>query len=421
MNPAIALPAPDPRPAAPPSRRELLTGFAGALALAPAARAARPRAAHRRLVLLQLSGGQDGLSLLVPFTHKTYREARSLTRLDADDVLEIAPGKGLNGRLANLGRRWREGQLALVEGVGYPGMDRSHFASMDVWHAADPGGRQTSRAGWIGRLAEHAWGGEDTAELVVHFGEEAPYSLFSSERPPVTLVSPTGYRWFGPAPETGEAGETAGAAKRMREETPDRHAGRDAALARLRRSFRAAQDSSRDIRAAAFAHEPQVEYPREPLGAALRDVAGLIRGGLRTRVFSVALSGFDTHAEQRRTHDGLLRTLDGCLDAFLRDLETSDAGRETLVLAFSEFGRRVAENASGGTDHGKGGLLFVLGAGAQGGLHGAPPALGELDHGDLAPTTDFRSAYASLIADWFDADPVPVLGARFEGLSLCLA
>ena len=136
-------------------------------------------------------------------------------------------------------------------------------------------------------------------------------------------------------------------------------------------------------------------------------------------MFSVALSGFDTHAEQRRVHDGLLRTLDGCLEAFLRDLETSDAGRDTLVLAFSEFGRRVSENASGGTDHGKGGLLFVLGAGAKGGLHGPAPALGELDHGDLAPTTDFRAAYASVIADWFDADPVAVLGGRFAGLSLC--
>lgn len=395
------------------NRRRFLTrsgALLGAAALAPAGTLRRDPA-PRALVLLQLSGGNDGLSTVVPWSHAVYRDARKKTRLEEADLIDLGRGKGLNGALRNLAGRWERGQLAIVEGVGYPEMRRSHFASMDVWHAGDPRGR-LAEAGWVGRLAESAWAADDSAERVVHLGREAPYSLFSGVRPPIALASPTAYRWLGGAPdaEYSIAPESAPGEAR--------HIGRDAALARLRRRLGDAQDSSRAIRAAALSYTPRARYPRTELGARLHDVAALVHGETGTRVFSLELRGFDTHADQRGAHDRLLGTLDDALGAFLDDLDQSEVGRQTAVLAFSEFGRRVRENASGGTDHGKAGPVFLVGSRVRGGFHGRAPTLVDLDQGDLAPTTDLREIYAAVIRGVFDADPEVVLGAKFEGLEL---
>lgn len=398
------------------NRRRFLTrggALLGAAALATAGPVRRRRRgrAPGALVLLQLTGGNDGLSTVVPWSHAVYRGARRKTRLEKDELSELGRGKRLHGALRNLARRWDRGQLAIVESVGYPDMQRSHFASMDVWHAGDPRGRLVG-AGWVGRLAASAWAEEDSAELVVHLGREAPYSLWSSVRPPIAISSPTSYRWFGGAPEAGYAESSPGARDGAR------HVGRDAALARLRRRLGDARESSRGIRAAALSYTPRARYPRSELGARLHDVAALVHGELGTRVFSLELRGFDTHADQRGTHDRLMATLDEGLGAFLDDLEQSEAGRETVVLAFSEFGRRVRENASGGTDHGKAGPVLLAGPRVRGGFHGRASALTDLDQGDLAPTTDLRQVYAAVVRGLFEADPEAVLGGPFEGLEL---
>ena len=389
----------DPRP----TRRDLLArgvGLASAVALAPGA-LGRGRAPGRSLVLLQLSGGNDALSTVVPYADDVYRSSRRATRHDADSLLRLDDTRALHGELMNLLARWERGQVAIVEGIGYPSMRRSHFAALDVWHAADERGRAVGE-GWIGRLAAAAWADEDRTDLVVHIGGEAPYSLYSTRFPAVALTSPTSYRWFGSTPEALPEAEGG--------HEPDREgSGRDAVLARLRGRLVDARESSRAVRTAALAHRSRVDYPRDELGAVLHDVAALIHGGLGARVYSVAVSGFDTHAGQRGTHDGLMRTLDSGLGAFLADLDDCEAGREAVVLVFSEFGRRVAENSSGGTDHGKAGVAFAIGRGVRGGFFGAPPSLAELDSGDLAPTTDFRSLYAAVVESWFGADPTRVI------------
>ncbi|MDA1264790.1 MAG: DUF1501 domain-containing protein, partial [Planctomycetota bacterium] len=398
-------------------RRSLLAGCAASTVLAPWALGFGPAASKRSLVLLQLSGGNDGLSTVVPFGDDGYARAREATRHQRRDLVRLDGYRGLHAALAGLGREWDAGRLAVVEGVGYPDMVRSHFRAFEVWHTADRRGRAAGD-GWIGRLAAQAWAAEDHPDLVVHFGLEAPWSLHSSAHPPVTLVSPTSYRWFGDE-DTEATMALAGEALEPEEEGKSRHRGRDQALARLRGVLDDARVSSSSIRAAAERYRTPVEYPRDPLAASLRDVAALIEGGVGSRVYSVVLRGFDTHADQKADHDALMRTLDGCLGAFLADLRRSEAGRETVVLVFSEFGRRVQENASQGTDHGKAGPLFVCGAPVQGGLYGEHPSLSELDEGDLAWTTDFRSVYGELIEGWFGTPMETVLGARYPRLG-CL-
>lgn len=386
--------------------------FLSALSAAPLVRFGQSR---RRLILLQLSGGNDGLSTVVPYGDDAYKRARSATRHKRSELHLLDGYRGLHGSLTGLASRWEKGQLAIVEGVGYPDMVRSHFKALEVWHTADRRGR-VAGDGWVGRLAAQAWAEEDHPELVVHLGASTPWSVRSRTHPAVTMVAPTSYRWFGGQAEHeayGMAGEGLGT---IETESPGQHVGRDAALARLRGVLDDAQTSSRRIRAAAEAYKPGVEYPRTKTAAALRDVAALLHGGLESRVLSVRMSGFDTHAGQRSRHDSLMGELDGALEAFLTDLAGSPAGRGTAVLVFSEFGRRVQENASQGTDHGKAGPAFLLGEGVRGGLYGKHPSLEVLSEGDLDWTTDFRSLYGEVIEGWFGTQMETVLGGRHERL-----
>jgi len=393
-------------------RRALLRGCAslGILGLAPARRAlalGRRDEAPRTLVILQLSGGNDGLSTVIPYADDGYARARATTRRGKEDVLPLDDYRGLHPELVRLRSLWDDGRLAIVEGVGYPDPNRSHFRSMDVWHAADRRGRAVPE-GWIGRLAAAAWGEEADPLHVVHVGGAVPYSLHSTRHPPTAFAAPETFRWV-------EGEEDAAAVLAQVEATPPANA----ALAHLRETIEEGRAASRAVRSAAARYRPAAPYPASDLGRTLETAAALVASDLGTRVVSVELTGFDTHNDQRQRHDQLMRTLDEALGAFLTDLGASEPGRRAVVLAFSEFGRRVQENGSRGTDHGCAGPAFVLGHGVRGGLHGAHPSLDELDAGDLVFTTDFRSVYAALIEGCFGVRATDVL-AKVPGKRLRL-
>ncbi|TDJ66152.1 MAG: DUF1501 domain-containing protein [Planctomycetota bacterium] len=405
-------------------RRGVLVGglsvFGGLALTSPAASAARwvasvAESSDRSLVLIQLSGGNDGLATVIPYADDDFQNARKTTRRGGGNVLKLDDYRGLHPGLTRFGELWHAGKLAIVEGAGYPDQLRSHFKALEIWHTGRRAGR-VSGDGWIGRLTDAAWNDADHPELVVHVGAIAPYALHSSTHPPCSLESPAGYQWHG---DRAESRSYAGAGAEL--EARRKRAGgsgRDAALAGLRRVLDDARDSSRRIRRAAASYVAAARYPRTPFAGNLHDIAALIEGDLGTRVFSAELGGFDTHASQRATHDGLMSTLDAALGAFIEDLSYSEAGRNTVVLVFSEFGRRVAENGSAGHDHGQAGPMFVLGHKVKGGLYGAHPSLTELDKGDLVFTTDFRSVYGSVIEGWFGVDHATVLGRRFPLLPL---
>lgn len=362
------------------------------------------------LVLLQLSGGNDGLSMVVPYADDVYHSLRPKTRHEASTVLRLDDYRGLHPDLGGLREMWDGGKLALVEGLGYESPLRSHFKSMDVWHTGHQSGRN-SGPGWIGRLSGSDWGRNKTAERAIHLGDNTPYSVDSPTHPAISVESPTGYRWFG-----DQAGVNAYSEAAMLQggEKEPQHRGRDEALAQIRGLLHDAQQSSVRIRATSLRYQTSVEYPRTKLGASLRDAAAILQGGLGTRVVSVELGGFDTHADQRGRHANLMQTLDAALSAFMADLERSEVGRRTVVVAFSEFGRRAHENGSRGTDHGKAGPALVLGPAVQGGLYGRHPSLSELDdQGDLVFTTDFRSVYATVLERGLGVAQESVLGARY--------
>ena len=364
----------------------------------------------RTLVVLQLAGGNDGLSTVVPWGDDAYRGLRPKLGLPKHEVLPLDEHVGLGSGLERLRAEYDAGRLAVIQGVGYPDPNRSHFRSFDIWHAADLAGRGR-RDGWLGRLQADLFGDDVDPNRAVHVGATIPYSLHSAAHPAVSFAVPAGYRWAGGgdqvamSPEPTDAMEESAAAGRLRW---------------LRGVAADARHSSAAVRGAVARHEPRAEYPsNNRLGDALRAVAALMQSDMGTRIFSVELDGFDTHNDQVNRHATLRRTLDEALAAFLDDVAGTEAAEHTTVAIFSEFGRRAAENASAGTDHGTAGPMFVLGAPVRGGLYGEHPSLEELDdNGDLIHTTDFRSVYATLIQDWMGGSAESVLGAKFERLPL---
>jgi uncharacterized protein (DUF1501 family) len=337
------------------------------------------------LVLVQLTGGNDGLSLLVPYGDDAYHRARPNIAIARTDVLDVDGRFGLPKTMPRLHRALSDGRLGVVHGVGYPDASRSHFKSFEVWHTGRRAGR-SSGPGWIGRLAAARSSLDGArAERTVHVGRGAvPYSLHSSTHPPVAFAHPRFHRAVG-----GVALDDT-----PMDDAREAHDGSDEGLAGLRTLWRDAGASSARLRAAALGHRPRSEYPRDDFAGALSTAAALIAARIGVEVISVELGGFDTHIDQRRRHDRLMERLDGGLGAFLEELDRIEAARGTLVLVYSEFGRRVAENGARGTDHGAAGPVLLAGPKARGGLHGVPPSLTDLDGGDLRHTIDFRRVFA---------------------------
>ncbi len=357
----------------------------------------------RILVVVQLSGGNDGLSTVVPYADDAYRRARKTLAVQGPVRLDDA--FGFHPNLAAWEPAFREGALAVVQGASYPNPNRSHFESMDVWHTADLRGRG-SDTGWLGRAMDATCAEGEDPNLVVSVGNALPYALQSRRIKPVSFQQPESYEWKGRKEDVGFFDRSNAA----RED--------ESTLSWLHRTAASARGSSADVRRAAKGYRPKVEYPQGRLARDLGTVAALIHGGLKTKVYYVTLGGFDTHVRQQNTHDGLMRELGDGLAAFQRDLAAQGHAGRVLTLVFSEFGRRVQENASGGTDHGVAGPMFLWGTRVKGGFHGAPPSLTDLVDGDLKMTTDFRRVYASVLADWMGTDPARILGGPFEKLAL---
>jgi uncharacterized protein (DUF1501 family) len=406
-------------------RRALLTGGAavfGGLWLASNSASASPYVfvkrnsepdqddAPRTLLVLELSGGNDGLDTIVPYADDLYHKGRTRIGLPKSDLLKLDDYRGWNPELKEMRALYDEGRLAIVEGTGYPHPNRSHFTSQDIWYTAHETGR-ASGDGWMGRVTGALYPQDTRVPHLVHIGTTKPYSLKSSTHPVVFLDAPTAYRF------ALNAGAIVAASPSMDAPKTPEHGSR-AAVDRIGNVVHSAQESSEALRRAALGYKPRVEYPDTQLGKDLETAAALLQGGVGARVVSVTQTGYDTHDSQRGRHTALLNELDGALAAFFKDVRGTRAGDNLVVLMFSEFGRRVEDNASGGTDHGVAGPMFLLGTPVKGGLYGKHPSLSELDEGDLIHTTDFRSVYASVIQRWLGVDANAVLGAQYPQLPL---
>jgi uncharacterized protein (DUF1501 family) len=385
------------------------------------------------LVIVQLSGGNDGLNTIVPHGDDLYHRARGSLAFSPDKVLKINDYLGMHPNLAPIKSLFDDGQMAIVQGVGYPNPNRSHFRSMDIWHTAEPE-KEIVTNGWLGRYFDAACSGCDP-HVGVSIGETSPIAMQGERIKPLAFERPDSYRYQGKDRERYEQLnrlDAAATATGPKPAAPAPRAGRsratpavevptpDAQLEFLTRTAMDAQLSSDQVLKITREHNPAgVSYPNGSFGQGLRTIAAMIRGGLPTRVYYVSLGGFDTHANQAGRHDQLMKQFADGVGAFWKDLQQQENDQRVLMLSFSEFGRRVAINASGGTDHGAAAPMFLFGpAVADKGIVGRHPALNDLDSGDLKFNVDFRNIYATVLENWLDAPSKPILGAQFKTLPL---
>jgi len=351
----------------------------------------------RILVLVQLDGGNDGLNTVVPLDDDAYYRARPGLAIPRGQVVRLADGHpGLHPSLAALHGAWDDAALGVVQGVGYPDASRSHFTSTDVWHTArtEPQPRWT---GWVGRALDRTARGEVPALYL----DPGPLSLaLVGERIVVPSVADAGrFRVRGDPDLLG------GLVERPREGD---------ALEYIRRSARRAYRVAARIESVLSGDAGRDRYPMTDLALRLWQVARMVQAELPARVYAVRLTGFDTHARQAPAHAVLLKTLGDALGAFHADLKKNGLAERVLTMTYSEFGRRVRENRSLGTDHGAAAPMFLMSGGLKGGFHGEHPSLTDLEDGDLRHGIDFRQVYATILERWLEVEAQPILGRAYR-------
>ncbi len=364
--------------------------------LANLARAAAPARDGRILLVIQLDGGNDGLNTVVPFADEAYAKNRKVLKLTADRVIKVADGIGLHPAMGQAAKLLESGRLAIVPGVGYPNPNRSHFASMAIWQTARLDEQEHGGPGWLGRGFDAIPGASSTFV--------GPGSIPAAIR---------GRRAAASSMERIE--DLALDPSLVRAKISDDG---DDLLAFVRRSTLDAYTSSDRLTEIARDRTSAARYPATGLADQLKLIARLIKGGYDSRVFYTSQAGYDTHSQQLGAHDGLLGELSGGIKAFLDDLADAKLADRVLVVCFSEFGRRVRENGSGGTDHGAAGPVLLAGPAVTPGLLGVYPSLTDLVDGDLKPHVDFRRIYATILESWLGLPAKPVLGGSFEPLRL---
>ena len=377
------------------------------------------------LVVLQLAGGNDGLNTVIPLGNDEYRKSRPTIGVPEASILKLDPQTGLHPSLSGLASAYQEGHLAVVQGVGYPNPNRSHFRSTEIWATAVDSNK-SSNTGWIGRYFDNACSGCD-ASVGIAMASQMPQAL--------TASVPKGVLYQGGGGGGKKKNKKSGAAKTeadgsmMMEEDDDAgqaggsigmlngpgNLGKLSALDFLERTEMDAKVSQQEIAQASGKAKNSVPYPATRLGQNFAMVSRLIAGGMPTRIYYLSLGGFDTHTQQAGAHERLLKEMGDAVAAFLSDLKAQGNLGRVSLMTFSEFGRRVKENASGGTDHGAAAPMFLAGGGIKSGLLGQMPSLSPQDlfDGDVKYNTDFRSVYATVLEKHLGVKSAGILRTQF--------
>lgn len=355
------------------------------------------------LVVIQLSGGNDGLNTIVPYANDLYYKLRPQLALSKSNVLQASDSLGFHPSLAKLNELYDKGYLAVINNVGYPNPDRSHFRSMDIWHTASNSDEYLN-TGWIGRYLDASCKNCNIAHQAVEIDDMLSLALKGENikgmavKNPKKLYNVLHTNYFQKISK--HLPEVAGPA-----------------LHYLYKTLAEATSSADYIYDKSKIYTSGTVYPNNEFAGQLKTVAELINSGIETKVYYVSLSGFDTHVRQQPQHERLLSTYAESVHAFVSDLEKNNRFQDVLVMTFSEFGRRVSQNASGGTDHGTANNLFIIGKNLKkkGFINGTPD-LSKLDQGDLKHDVDFRSVYATLLNKWLDTNSVSILKGQFKTL-----
>jgi uncharacterized protein (DUF1501 family) len=365
-----------------------------------------PTGKARRLIVVQLSGGNDGLNTIVPYRNDLYYKARpSLALKSTDGILPLSDDLGLHPRMTGLKSLYDQGQLTVLNAVGYPNPDRSHFRSMDIWQTGS-GSEQLLTTGWLGRYLDSSCAGCALPYQALEVDDTLSLALKGQLRKGLAVKTPGKFHQLTQSRYLSRLSQEAAPAAAASE------------LDYLYKTLAETASSADYLYEKSKVHTSTATYPNTDLGRNLKTTAELITSGVESRVYYLALSGFDTHVRQHEQQGRLLGELSDGLAALAADLQKNGEWDNTLVMVFSEFGRRVTQNASNGTDHGTANNVFLLsGALRKPGLLNGPASLADLDQGDLRYQVDFRSLYASILADWLGADDKLVLGPGIERLA----
>lgn len=359
------------------------------------------------LVVIELSGGNDGLNTVVPYTDQEYYKFRPTLALPEPEVLKLSDSLGLHPKMTGLKELFDQGKVAVVNNVGYPKPNRSHFKSMEIWQSASP--EKDVRDGWIGRHFDHLLNtGPLNPVVALGLSTEKPQALAGASASIPCFASLADVQSMVGDPDM----------ERMLREIQGQEAASGTTERAVQQANNTALDAMAVLRDRLKGYEPKGEYKDDRFGQGFKQIAHLIATAPMTRVIYFSAGGFDTHANQKDQHANLLEQFSNGLNTFQKEIEALGQGGRVVTLVFSEFGRRVDENASQGTDHGAAAPMFLVGQPVKGGLYGGLPNLKDLGDGDLKFSIDFRSVYATTLDQWMGGDSGVVLGEKFDHLGL---
>lgn len=362
------------------------------------------------LVVVELTGGNDGLNTVVPFKDPNYAKYRPTLKLPTAQLRKVNDELGLHPQLTGLGELLEDGCLSIIQGVGYPNPSQSHFRSMDIWQAASAQRELTE--GWIGKALKQM-----SASPAFHLKSDNESSPLAMNGAPVRVPSIATLEEFQ-LQLAASSGKDKQNQRDVIEKAVEANKGNGGLLDFVSRTAANTYESSRRLQEIGKNYQPKVPYPQTPLANKLRLAAQLIDADLGARVFYVSIGGFDTHAGQAPSHTNLMNQLSGAMTAFYKDMTARGQGDRVLMMTFSEFGRRARENGSRGTDHGSAAPMFLVGKQVKAGPVGAHPSLASLEQGNLKHHTDFREVYAAVLEKWLGVDSKAVLGGSYKALDV---
>ena len=357
------------------------------------------------LVIVQLTGGNDGLNTVVPFENDLYYNARPTIAIQKKETLKLTNQLGLNPAMIGFRNLFDEGKMCLINNVGYPDPDRSHFRSMDIWHTASNSNEYKS-SGWLGRYLDEQCGDcdqptqvleiDDTLSLALKGNNVKGLALKDAKRLYGTTIDP----FIHQLSKQSVSGD---------------HHHDNAAY--LYKTLAETVSSADYIYKTSKIFQSAATYPNHQFGKSMKTISEFIISGINTKVYYVSLGSFDTHFNQQKRQGVLLQQLSETVEVFMNDIKKNGKADDVLLMTFSEFGRRVQENASNGTDHGTANQIFLFGNSLKkNGIYNAAPNLSDLDDGDLKHSVDFKNAYATLLKKWLNTDEQKILGNKFSYL-----
>jgi uncharacterized protein (DUF1501 family) len=357
---------------------------------------------NKVLIVLQLSGGNDGLNTVIPVSNDLYYKLRPSLSIKKDLALNLTAEAGLHPALKSFRSLYDEGALGIMNGVGYPNPDRSHFRSMDIWQSASDSDKYVNN-GWLGRYLDAQCAGCDVPTQAIEVDDTLSLALKGkvakalAVKDPARLINPASENFFRKISNSYQPGSG--------EQTVDY----------LYKTMADTLSSARYIQEQSRLHTGSTSYPKTEIGNSLKTIASLIFSDINTKVYYLSIGSFDTHVGQNNQQARLFTEINNSVETFVKDLKSNNRFEDVMIVSFSEFGRRVTQNASNGTDHGTANnMFFISGDLKKPGLINAMPDLSDLQDGDLKHTVDFRNVYATLLKKWLGADDLEILGRQFQ-------